>query len=74
MLREKKTSCSYALLLLGGEPGRRRRAGRSALSISAGTAPGMLVWMPSSSGGACTPIMLGDDARPNRRPAPRTGV
>ena len=30
---------------------------KAALSISGGTAPAMLVWMPSNSGGACTPIM-----------------
>ena len=28
----------------------------SAFETSGGTAPGMLVWMPSNSGGACTPI------------------
>ena len=30
---------------------------RNASAISAGAVPGMLEWMPSSSGGACMPIV-----------------
>ena len=57
-LSQKKPSAARSGgLLLGGEPGRRRAAGRRPpRRRRRGTAPGMLVWMPSSSGGACTPI------------------
>ena len=35
-----------------------RRAAWAALSMSGGTAPGILVWMPINSGAACAPIKL----------------
>ena len=42
--------------LLGRETGGGGVPVASAAKISGGTAAGMLVWMPTNSGGACTPI------------------
>ena len=36
----------------------------SAFETSGGTTPAMLVWMPSNPGGACAPMILGDDRAP----------
>ena len=64
-LREEEAQLVVRALLVGRQPGRRgspvpKTLDVSALETSGGTVPGMLEWMPSSSGGALRTHHVGD--------------
>ena len=52
----EEVELAVGMLLVGRQARRRRAAGVQRLLDLVGDGAGMLVWMPGSSGGACTAI------------------